>query len=290
MSQEVLSFEVGEKGFDKYVIENSTKLPVLVEFMAVWSDPCIAMENSLQELAAEFAGQLVFAKVDVDEQKALHERFDIQNVPTLLLFRNGKVEFSQQGQMHQDELRALLKGIGIVNEADELREQARARHMDGDTQEAILLLTQAIKKDPRNIRVAMDMIQIFIDIDELDQAQVLLDKLPVAARDSDTGMSLLGQIKFAMLAKDTEGLDELSSRVAQDADDHQARFDLVVCLVAAHDYDNAMEHLFALFEKAPDFRDGAAREMIIAITNQLMPRYPDKAQTYRRRLGSMTAE
>jgi len=68
MHEEALIFEVGESGFDRYVIENSHKVPVLVEFMGIWSEPCVVMADVLADLAKEFAGQFVFAKVDIDEQ------------------------------------------------------------------------------------------------------------------------------------------------------------------------------------------------------------------------------
>ena len=68
MNEQALIFEVGESGFDRYVIENSHKVPVLVEFMGIWSEPCVVMADVLADLAKEFAGQFVFAKVDIDEQ------------------------------------------------------------------------------------------------------------------------------------------------------------------------------------------------------------------------------
>ena len=66
MANEALVLEVGESGFERYVIENSHKLPVLVEFMGMWSEPCIVMSDVIHDLANEFAGQFVFAKVDLD--------------------------------------------------------------------------------------------------------------------------------------------------------------------------------------------------------------------------------
>lgn len=71
MSKQALVFEVGESGFECYVIENSHKVPVLVEFMAVWSELCVVMADALADLEVEFAEQFVFAKVDIDEQSEL---------------------------------------------------------------------------------------------------------------------------------------------------------------------------------------------------------------------------
>ncbi len=69
----------------------------------------------------------------------------------MLVFKDGNVEFTQQGQMQENELRVLLKGLGVFRESDELREQARNKHMAGYTREANMLLTQEIQKDPSKL-------------------------------------------------------------------------------------------------------------------------------------------
>jgi putative thioredoxin len=287
MSQEVLVFEVSESGFPRYVIENSHKLPVLVEFMGVWSEPCVLMADTISILAREFAGQFVFVKIDIDEQPGLKEQFNIENVPSLLVFKDGEVAFTQEGQLQEEELRVLLKGLDVYNEADALREQARHKHMAGDTGEAIMILTRAIQQDPGNTRVAMDMVQIFIDVGELEQAQGLFNKLPDLDKESSMGKSLVGQLTFADLATKTEGIERLTERLNQDASDNEARFDLSLCLVAGHDYNGAIDQLFSLLEMAPDYKDGAAKEMIITITNMLAPNDPEQAREFRRRLSNM---
>ncbi|MDH3343527.1 MAG: tetratricopeptide repeat protein [Gammaproteobacteria bacterium] len=287
MSKEALVLEVSESGFSRYVLENSHKLPVLVEFMDVASEPCAVMADILAGLALEFAGQFVFARVDVDEQPGLVKQYNIENLPSLLVFQNGEMSFAEQGQLTEDELRVLLRGLGIFNQADALREEARGKHMAGDTAEAIMLLSKAIQQEPGNTRVAMDMVQIFIDVGELEQAQGLFNRLPDTDKESSMGKSLVGQLTFADLAAKTVGIEALNERLAKDTNDHAARFDLSVCLVAGHDYDGAMEQLFSLLEMNPDYQDGAAREMIVTITNMLSPNNPEQASAYRRRLSSL---
>ena len=290
MNQEVLILEVGEQGFPRYVIDNSHKLPVLVEFLGVWSEPCMIMAEVLQDLAHEFAGQFVFAKVDIDEQQGLREQYKIENIPTLLVFQDGEMTFIQAGQMHEEELRVLLKGLGVFRASDELRSQAREKHMAGDTAGAILLLTQAIQEDPGNTRVAMDMVQIFIDSGQLAQAKELFNKLPDSDKESEMGKSLTGQLTFTELAASTAGTEALTAAVAEDASNHAAHFDLAICLISQHDYDSAIEHLFTVLEQEPDFKEGAVREMIIAISNMLAPNDHQRAAGYRRRLANMLNE
>lgn len=285
-NQDVFVFEVSKSNFNTSVVLNSHKLPVLVEFMGVWSGPCIAMADNLSDLATEFAGQFVFAKVDIDEQPELMKEYSVENVPTLKVFKDGEVVRTEEGILKDDELRELLKFLDVFNQADELRAQAREKHIAGETMKAIALLTKAIQQDPKNTRVAMDMVQVFLDINELDQAKGLFNRLPEVDRTSDMGKSLLGQLTFKDLASKTVGKEELQSRLAQSPDDFDARFDLAICLVAEHEYLQAMDSLFIIFGENPEYKEGAAKEMIISLTNMLSVNEPELAQEFRRRMGS----
>ena len=171
--------------------------------------------------------------------------------------------------------------------SEQLRMQARELHISGDTVQAIQLLTQAIQQDPSNTRVAMDMVQVFIDIGETAQAASLYNRLPDADKQSDVGRTLSGQLTFIELASKTEGKQQLQTRVNDDADDFDARFDLALCLLAENDYEQAVDHLITIHEQAPDYREGAAREMIITLSNMIMVNDAERATAFRRRLGNV---
>lgn len=288
MSEEkLLVFEASQGNFNTLVLLASHHHPVLVEFMAIWSEPCIIMSDNLAALSNEFGGQFVFGKVDIDEQPELAKEYEIANVPTLKVFKDGKVVHTEEGQMSSDELSLLLKSFGIARQSDELRMQARDMHISGNTVEAVQLLTQAIQQDSSNTRVAMDMVQIFIDVNEIEQATSLFNRLPDADKNSDIGKALVGQLTFIDLAAKTEGKNALQSRLDADPDDHDASFDLAICLIAEYQYEQAAEYLFKIYEQAPDHKDGAAREMIINLSNMLMPNDPETAVALRRRMGNV---
>jgi len=97
----------------------------------------------------------------------------------------------------------------INQEIDEIRQQACDKHIAGDTVVAVELLTRAIKQDPSNIDIAMDMNQIFIDLNEFDQAKALFSQLPNDTKDSTMGKSLMGQLTFLELAQNTQGTTKL---------------------------------------------------------------------------------
>ena len=73
MSKDIYIFEATTENFDQVVIQNSNKMPVVTLFMAAWSEPCFVLTEFFSKLAKEFAGQFIFAKVDIDEQQALRD-------------------------------------------------------------------------------------------------------------------------------------------------------------------------------------------------------------------------
>jgi len=86
-SNDVVTLEDGT--FDAEVLKSD--VPVLVDFWAVWCGPCKAIAPSVDELATEYKGKLKVAKLDIDSHQAVPQRFGIRSIPTLLIFKGGRV-------------------------------------------------------------------------------------------------------------------------------------------------------------------------------------------------------
>ena len=77
-----------EEAFDKLITGD---VPVLVDFWATWCGPCRMIAPIVEEIATQYADKVIVAKVDVDEQGELAQRYRIMNIPTLLLFKQGEI-------------------------------------------------------------------------------------------------------------------------------------------------------------------------------------------------------
>jgi thioredoxin 1 len=81
--------EFTDQNFEKEVLKS--KVPVLVDFWATWCMPCLKIAPVVEELSNEYDGQMKFGKVNVEDQQKVAQRYGIRSIPTLLIFKNGKV-------------------------------------------------------------------------------------------------------------------------------------------------------------------------------------------------------
>jgi thioredoxin 1 len=106
---------VQESQFEVEVVQST--LPVVVDFYAPWCGPCKILSPMLDELAGPLTNKVKFVKINVDEAPALAQRLEIQGVPTLVFFKDGKVLDSLVGLASRDTLKTRLESLAKSNAA-----------------------------------------------------------------------------------------------------------------------------------------------------------------------------
>jgi thioredoxin 1 len=106
------TIEINEANFETEVLK--TAQPVLVDFWAEWCGPCKMLAPVLDEIATEQSGRVKVAKVNVDRNPALAERFGIRSIPTLLYFAGGAVRHQTVGVIGKKAIVAKLQELAVT--------------------------------------------------------------------------------------------------------------------------------------------------------------------------------
>ncbi len=108
---------VTDEAFEKSVMKSD--LPVIVDFWAPWCGPCRMVAPVLDKLAVEYAGKMLIAKVNTDDNPMWAQKFNVQGIPTMLFVANGKVVHQQVGALPEPMLRSTVdQFLSIVAEQE----------------------------------------------------------------------------------------------------------------------------------------------------------------------------
>jgi len=101
------TMEVTDQTFDAEVLKSEQ--PVLVDFWAAWCGPCRMIAPTVEALASEYAGKAKVAKMNVDENQMTPTQYNVRGIPTLLLFKGGKVQEQIVGAAGRDTIENMIK-------------------------------------------------------------------------------------------------------------------------------------------------------------------------------------
>ena len=242
------------------MLERSLDVPVLLDCWAPWCGPCRNLKPILEKLAQEYGGRFVLAKLNTDEAPQISAALQIRSIPLVVLFVGGRPVDQFMGALPEGQVRAFLdKHLGEqVNEVDALRAEAAE---SPDPQHAEMLLSEALRLEPGNGDVMLDLATRWIERDEFDGAEKLLGKLS-AEQGGERRAALLKRIE---LARNRPAGDpaELAARIAANPKDFEARFALAALQVYAGDFNAAFDQLLevVLRDKA-EWREKARLQLV----------------------------
>jgi len=104
VSQQIV--HVSDSSFEQDVLKSN--IPVLLDFWAEWCGPCKMIAPILDQIAAEYAGKVIVAKMNVDENPKTPMKFSVRGIPTLILFKNGQLQGQKIGAVRKADVAAFL--------------------------------------------------------------------------------------------------------------------------------------------------------------------------------------
>jgi len=168
--------EVTDGTFERDVVEESFRRPVVVDFWAAWCQPCRMIGPVLEHLATEHAGEFVLAKLDVDANPQASAAFRIQSIPAVKAFVDGRVVNEFIGAVPEASIRSFLDTV-LPSKADRLAAEGEEAERSGRADEAEARFEEALRDDPHHRLATLGLGRLAATRGDVDRARELLAAL-----------------------------------------------------------------------------------------------------------------
>jgi len=258
--------EVTDQDFARTVIDQSRRVPVVVDFWALWCGPCRMIGPVLERLAQEADGAWILAKLNVDHNPQTSGRYGIQGIPAVKGFRDGQVVSEFVGAVPEPQIRRFVDQL-VPRAADIMARQGQQLEAAGENGTAMAAYRRALVSNANHPAALLGLGRLLIGQDQFDEAIATLQRVPFGKPERAEAESLIARASFRRQADLTGGEVEARRKLAVNPDDLDARLALASAMAAKGSYRESLEgYLEVVRRDRGPFRDRARRDMLALFT------------------------
>ena len=268
--------EVITENFMAEVIERSKETPVIVDFWAPWCEPCKQLTPIIEKIIKEKNGNVILAKMNIDESPEVAQQLKIQSIPAVMAFNDGQPVDGFIGVQPEKNIIEFINKISSLKNSSSIEENIIAGKKyidDGDIETAALVFSEILKIEPENISAKSMLARCLLRSDQIDEAEDIINNLPANSENNQYFVSVRSEVEVFKNAKNNPISNEQEGELRRDIDknpkNHQMRLDLAKLLLAKGENENAINELLKIIEFDPKWNDGEARKQLIEIFNIL---------------------
>ncbi len=266
--------DVTAASFKQEVLDASMTQIVLVDFWAEWCGPCKQLTPALERLVAGSNGAAKLAKINIDKEKMLGSQFQIQSIPTVYAFIDGRPVDGFQGALPDSQLKAFLDrllalkpaaGATAGEDIEMALEDAAALTAQGQSAEAAQLYQAVLEADPKNAAAYAGLVRLKMAAKDMAGAALLLEQLPEALSKDASLLQLKASLALATQFTILPDRAALEAAVAADPKNLDGLYALAGDAIARGDMDGAATRLLESISRNRGHNDGEARQLLLQL-------------------------
>ncbi len=281
--------DVNQDQFLEEVVEKSKTTPVLVDFWAPWCGPCKQLTPTLEKIVSKKNGKVILAKINVDENQGIASQLNIQSIPTVYGFVDGKPIDAFQGAQPESKIEVIVdKMIEATpgNEIPKLIGEAEQLFSDQKFEESLKAFENLVALDPGNSKIIAGLLRCMVQLKRFDDAGELYDSLDEKIIEEEEILKIKKLLdntnKNNIEVFDKKLIDEVNANPKN----MELRFKLANSYLTSSETEKGFDELLKIFEQNPNWNEEAAKKKLLEFFDLLGFNDPNVLKA-RKRLSSM---
>ena len=263
-------FDATSADFETLVLRASMKKPVIAYFTAPWCGPCKQLGPMLEAEVRAANGEVLLAKINMDENQELATALRIQSIPTIYAFFAGRPLDAFQGALPAPQVKEFVEKLvqvakqakpGAIDVPESLKVAAQAL-ADGDARTAQSIYSHILSQDEKNAKAYVGLVRSFIAAGQIKEAEQLVDNAPDEIAKDSSFSEARTALELAKI-KPQGSTSKLSAAIAKDPDDHQARYDLALAQFTSGQREEGIESLLEILRRNRGWNEEEARKQLL---------------------------
>ena len=271
--------DIDTSNFINKVIEESKKNPVIVDFWATWCNPCKQLTPILEKVVMQMGGKVKLVKVDIDQNQSLAQQMQIQSVPTVLAFFEGKPINGFAGMKSEEEVLNFMEEVATTSghSSEDLKnisgllDKAEKKLQDKDYETASYefssLLGESIPKDLM-VRAISGLGKCYLGLNQFSELTELIDTLEDNIKKESEIIELIKSKEY-LENMDVQKDSELEIKFKENPNDLNIRYELSKSQIINKDYSEAINNLLFIIEKNEGWSNNKAKTELLNIFSLL---------------------
>ena len=281
--------EIKQDQFIEKVVETSKNTPVLVDFWAPWCGPCKQLTPVLEKLINKKNGKILLVKINVDENQEIAGQLNIQSIPTVYGFVDGKPVDAFQGAQPESKIEVMIdKLIESMpgNEVPTLLEEANNLFKNNKPDLAKKIYEKLIGMDPGNPKIIVGLLRSLMQLQNYEEAKEIINSVDEIILQNEEVSKIIKLLENFGNNNDQSKLNELRERLDKNPNDHNLRFELAEIYLKANETERGFLELLYIFDQNPKWNEEAAKKKLLEYFDLLGFNDPN-VMSARKKLSSM---